>query len=669
LSRLGAVLAREWPLLLLISAGVYLHWALLTGPMPVNGDHQVHLFKGWLMADHMIPSGRLIGWSHMAYAGYPVSMYYPFVGYAYLALVRYLSFGLVSWETTYSVALFLVVMMKPAAVYVITRRAAGPMGSMLAGLISIADIGGWRQGGSVHTMLYGVWPFALAVVLSVIVIPLLDSTLARGAKGGGKVIALAILLALAVMCHPMAAFFFPAVVLPWLVASMLTRGRDRARILGRAAVAVALAIGLALFWLVPGLATGAEQTESYGAGWHSLGKLFTLHADNRLFDKFCRIAWVLSLLGFVLALISRRLYPTCLAVTTALLFLTTGAIASSFGHTLQPERMAAFIKMLMFALAGYAVHRVGSLTRWSFEAILRRMGRGSAPRAIAAVGIVLALGLAAAYVAYYWDSRLKTVVKQRKLTSFSWVQFREANEWIARQPSTQLDRVLYVPHITCSELNPRRRKCRHAYSCHYWDSGPVWSGKPRVRFGFEPTAVFDNLPLNNWWHKDWRLIKKMFRDRRSLRNLNVRWVVTADRWPTGRGVEIARPGVEIHVYRIDHGTDSPAKLSKRGHLQTLEFEDEHIEVYVADADPSSRILFPVAHHPWWKLTQNGEEAAISRHRVITDGRKILMAAPAVGGTTELRFVRPWYARISGLVSLFCWIGCLYWFVCRIRLRE
>ena len=136
---------KHWPAVTIVLFVCWLHYDLVLWAIPATGDHMIHLYKGWHMAEHMLPSGRLTGWSNMAFAGYPAGVYYPILGDLLIAATRYVTFGLLSWERTYALAFLFLLIAMPLSVYAVTRRATGQMGSLAAAVLSLGDVGGWPQ--------------------------------------------------------------------------------------------------------------------------------------------------------------------------------------------------------------------------------------------------------------------------------------------------------------------------------------------------------------------------------------------------------------------------------------------------------------------------------------------------------------------------------------------
>ena len=61
------------PLVLLLLLCL-LYSPLLKGLMPWQHDHTVHQFKAWVLAERLLPSGRIMGWTHQSGVGYPAEV-------------------------------------------------------------------------------------------------------------------------------------------------------------------------------------------------------------------------------------------------------------------------------------------------------------------------------------------------------------------------------------------------------------------------------------------------------------------------------------------------------------------------------------------------------------------------------------------------------------------
>lgn len=376
------LLKRHWPPLAIALFVLGLHSDMLFWAIPATGDHMIHLYKGWLMAEHMIPSGRLTGWSNMAFAGYPAGVYYPILGDVLVAGFRYLTLGLLTWERTYAIAFLFLLVAMPLVVYSITRKAAGQTGAFTAALLSLGDVGGWPQGGHFSTVLWAVWPFMLGLTLSLFAIPAFERALRGSFRTEPRnYLVFTILIALCVLAHPMSVFFLGLGATVFLICFAIARRKEipPIHVVTRAALCAAVALGMTMFWVLPWIATGSDWTHGwpsvgFGGLWLPLSDMLAELSTNELFKNFFVVAWALGLAGVVIGLVSRRLWPTYLAVLLIIAFVASGLCYelgdSLISRKVQIERMAAFMKMVWFALAGVAVDRLGLGLHWSLTRLL-----------------------------------------------------------------------------------------------------------------------------------------------------------------------------------------------------------------------------------------------------------------------------------------------------------
>ena len=190
---------------LVLVVGLALVWPLPRGVMPMSADHTVHLTRAWLYGQ-VLAAGELRGWSSMWFFGAPVGELYPPLGDLIVILLRLLSFGQASWATAYAWMVSLVFVLQgwalvhagvtlgraaapgrplpvaspdpahnagTAAAPMTTppapaRMIAGASVGALAGILALVDAGTYREGGWIYTVLYGVWPQALATSLAVL---------------------------------------------------------------------------------------------------------------------------------------------------------------------------------------------------------------------------------------------------------------------------------------------------------------------------------------------------------------------------------------------------------------------------------------------------------------------------------------------------------------------
>jgi hypothetical protein len=665
-------LASHWGITALVAFCVVQHWDLLTWAVPATGDHMIHMYKGWLMAEHLIPSGRVTGWSHTAFAGYPAALYYPALGDMLVAATRWVTFGLMSWERTYAVFFMFLLVAVAVCVYVVARKVAGQLGALVAAVLHLGDVGGWPQGGHVSTVHWAVWPFILGMILTMFSVVACEGAISRPIRERPlRFLGFVVLLAGALLGHPMG-YFYVGLSAPLVVLVIAVAGRSAQhplRVIGRAALAGAIALVLASFWVVPWLTTGGEWTlgwpaVGFGGAWFSLPKMVERLASNKLFDDFFWVTWVLGGLGLVPALLSRKRWPTYFAVLLIAAFVFTG-VAALFGEGLiarkaQIERMAAFLKLLWFVLAGYAVDRGVAALGWGWvkaslrwPALRERLGP-----TLARLKPLAALGLVAAIVVVGWSDNYRRTFKIGRLGGELWPDIVRADKWIAAQPHGPLDRVLYQPGKLCVKGNLVSEECNEVYHRHLFAASPIHTGLPKLKFGYEATAIFRNLPLAHRWPYDTELIQRLLTQPEAFETLHVRWLVSLVEWPKRPDLELERRFGDVWVYSVEAGKGPAVTIEGPGEVELLAFEDERVAVKVAGAGPGSTLHYPIAHFYPWRAYRDGRELELTRHGVLPGVRKILMSVEARDGVTELLYVRPPWERAANWASLVGWIACV-----------
>jgi hypothetical protein len=653
---------RIGPFVVLSAMTAYLYRNLLIDSIPATGDHLCHLFLGWLQAEELLPSFRITGFSHMAYAGFPAGMYYPVGGSLYLALVRYLSFGQISWETVYRIALFGVVLIGPISVYLIARRAASRTASLIGGVLAMGDLGGWRQGGSIFTIYWGVWPYMLSCSLTLIGLSLLEKPLTDRFSNTRRTSAAAVLLlAFSVLTHPIAAVFLLAAapLFAFLAVGYKRQIATPKAILFRAALVGCAAVGICLFWLVPQLATVNEITESFGDPWVSLKRLPIAFISNTLFAKFSVFAYGLGLVGIFFGFVSRKLWPVYFGLTILLTLVLSAALGEHFSQKVQFERLSAFVKGFFFAAAAVGVDSTGRLIKRITFRFVRTVTAERADQIANRVGPVLGGIALLVIIAGDWTGHFTQVGKFRPLKSDLWADIKNADHWLSTQKQLPFSRVLYQPGKVCDKDDAKSRECRRVYDNHVFAAGPVFSGLSKIKFGFEPTATYRYLPLINHWPRDIRLIQKFLTDKQALARLGITWVVSLSPFSKRDDlVQVKRFG-EVRIYKVKTDTWRPSALLGNPFLTVETFEDERVSVLVKKGAPNKTVVFPIAYHPYWQASINGTPLKIVRADIVQGVRKILIAVKTpTDGRIVLEFVRPPLVRAASVISLILFIGCL-----------
>jgi hypothetical protein len=541
----------------------------------------------------------------------------------------------------------------------------------------------WWQGGHVSTIVRGVWPFILGLALTVFAILALENVLGHPIRKAPRYfLACSALMAMAVLGHPMSIFFLALSAPVLMLVFALGDGRDigALSIVKRAAAAAAATFVLVLFWIVPSTLDSSQWTYSwpavgFGGHWMSFEEMFKKILQNELFDDFSLVAWILGAAGFFIGFFLRRPWAICLNLVFAICLLFVGA-SHAAGDTailrkVQIVRFAAFLKLIWFALAGLAVDWAGRKLNELFqERFAKKLNPKTSAIWLKALPPIAGLVCAATLVAVNWDDGYKKVARIGRLGGELWGNIVEAEKWLAEQPRGPLDRVLYQPGKLCVDEDTRAEpECELVYHQHIFASGPLRTHLPKVRFGYEPTAIFSNMPLSHMWPEDTDLISDFLTEPQTLVNLHIRWIVSIEPWPERDDIREVKRFGDVIIYSVTTFKTPPVRLDGPGELQILEFSDERISVSVEGAGPQSRILYPIAYYYPWHAYRNGKPIAIETHGVLRNMRKVLMDVRAGDGVTELRYERPLRERLSNWVSLSAWTAFLLVSIFLILLRQ
>jgi hypothetical protein len=208
---------------------------LFADTTPAGGDMGAHVWGPAFLRDHLLPSGRITGWTPDWYAGFPAYVFYMVVpSLAIVALDVVLPYGVAFKLVTVAGVLAL-----PVAAYALGRLARLPFPG--PGLLAVATVPFLFDrsfsifGGNIASTLAGEFAFSISLAVAVVFV----GVVLRGLDDGRHRALAAGLLGLCALCHLIPAIFA-------LVA---------------AAVAVALRPRLAsLRWIAPVLVVGGAVT-------------------------------------------------------------------------------------------------------------------------------------------------------------------------------------------------------------------------------------------------------------------------------------------------------------------------------------------------------------------------------------------------------------------------
>lgn len=627
--RLAASPVASWglPLAALAALTCLAYAPLLEGAMPWaegQSDHPTHLYQAWLLVDRMIPSGRLTGWSDLRWAGYPALELYPIGGSLWVALFRLLTFGAMSWEATYALAILGMLVLNVMAVYVTTRRFIGPFAAIVAALIVLFERGWPRQGGDHYAVDVGVWPITLGVAPSLLCIERLWTWVngRRGSRSGIALAGAAFFAAFALLCHP---FYLPvlALALPTLAAVAALSGARGSRAATGPVLVAGVGFGLVAFWYLP-MVAGSRLTEPGGAPFRSLGNLGEGLIMGSMLPSFWPVAAVLGLVGLLVAL-RRGRAPAMLASLALVLVLAASSTPlelsgrlADMTSSLQQERFFILVRVLTAILAAYAASVLASAARQGAPPARSPIERRA--RAALAVGLLAPLAWPCA------EGLLKHQVSPI-------VALEAGPDLSHRRDLLALCR--WMQGAALGESPPPRTAWHVGYGRHEHTSAPVFCGLAQVV----------DTPAETWATRPGGISE------REVRALGIRWVV-GDRPIEGRESYLApvRRFGGLHVYEVRDF--SYRRVTSLGSAAvTLErFEDELIRVRVRGARRGDRVAVHVSRHPNWQASYDGRPVPIGRGHLGLP-RAEFIHVRAEDGVLELRYVRGEPHRNGALLSL------------------
>ena len=671
--------------------GLALVWPLPRGVMPTSADHTVHLTRAWLYGQ-VLAAGELRGWSSTWFFGAPVGELYPPLGDLIVVLLRLLSFGQASWAAAYAWMVSLVFILQGWALVHAgvtigrARRSAagadpatqteaagdpatvpGAAASMiagasigaLAGILALVDAGTYREGGWIYTVLYGVWPQALATSLAVLCLSEAvrgrQATLSGGAglaRGQRHLLKAGLAGGLALLAHPMS---LPSLALAGALGLLLLprvdtpdqrdivpsaprwKRRLRAIASGVASsaadlvVVAGIALVIAAWWLLPMLAHRGWMA-SYGWLHAPLATMTEMAKSGRWTANMPSAVGYAAWLG--LALVALRgsalarllgawaLLQWLLASSDSFAQLRLDRLSEGFTHV-QYQRFLIAAKPGLFLLAAIGVvglaQIIGGLWRSRLRAHLRvptAMLLGGA-LALLIAGVVsgtraeiarFKVGEVPTERFFHLAAQLRPGAKDRsdgpspaelaaREVAYDELLAWLADRWRERQPGERY-----------------RIAFQAGRNAHWFMDSPLVTRTPTYKLGFTPG--------DNFVHKPEAGAEPL------LDRLGVRYMIRER--GRGRGREVASFG-PFTVYERDApspaGWADPvatlAHIEGPGQVELLSGDPDSgvLRLRVRGADRSqSRLVVHVGGYPRWELEQDGqllpwvETPAIARPR-------------------------------------------------------
>jgi hypothetical protein len=311
---------------------------------PSGGDMGAHVWGPDFLRHHLLPKGRITGWTPDWYAGFPAfTFYFPLPA----VLIALLSFVL-PYGIAFKLVTVLGILTLPVAAWAFGRLAGmrfpGPATLAIAMVPFLFDRSFTIYGGNIPSTLAGEFTFSISLSLALLFL----GVVARGLDTGRHRALAAVLLTATALCHLLPTIF--AIVGAGLLYLLKPGGKRLAYLAG------ILAAGglLAAFWSVPFF---FRLPYANNMGWEKI----TEYSKN-LFPHNLRWLLVLALGGAVVSVLNRRrtgLFVTGMTTLSGVLFVIAPQAR------LWNARVLPFWFLCLYLLGGVAISELGpALGRW-----------------------------------------------------------------------------------------------------------------------------------------------------------------------------------------------------------------------------------------------------------------------------------------------------------------
>ena len=318
---------------------------LITNTTPAGGDMGAHVWAPAYLRDHLLPHGRLTGWTPDWYDGFPAFVFYfPLPSLLIVALGTVLPYGV-----AFKLVTVLGVLTLPIAAWAFGRLAGmrfpTPACLAVATVPFLFDRTFTIYGGNIPSTLAGEFAFSISLSVGLVFLGLF----ANGLRTGKHRALTGALLAITALCHVVPTFFVLAGAGLLTVMSLTERPFTLARL--RFAVPVLVLGGLlAAFWVVPFLLRIPYTNDM---GWEKIVQYrHTLLPHN--------LRWLMLMGGFgaVASVLLRRRMG---------IFITLMAMLSAAAFVYAPQsrlwnaRLLPFWFLCLYLLAGVLVAELGTM--------------------------------------------------------------------------------------------------------------------------------------------------------------------------------------------------------------------------------------------------------------------------------------------------------------------
>jgi uncharacterized membrane protein len=183
---------------------------------PAGGDMGAHVWGPAYLRDHLLPSGRLVGWTSDWYAGFPAYQFYMVAPAVAIAALSYV----VPYGTAFKLVVVAGVLALPVTAWAFGRltRLPFPVSPLLAvaATMFLFDRSYSILGGNLASTFAGEFSFSIALSLAVLYL----GVLGRGLETGKHRAWAALLLALVALTHPIVLVLAVMGTVVWFLLSL-----------------------------------------------------------------------------------------------------------------------------------------------------------------------------------------------------------------------------------------------------------------------------------------------------------------------------------------------------------------------------------------------------------------------------------------------------------------
>lgn len=648
----------------------------------INADHPCRLFESWYVAEVLVPEyGKLMGWSPLLFAGFPVLKLGPsFFAIFTVVVAHYLTLRS-SIVSAYNLVVSAVYLLFPVSIYYLTWKlkldwhaAAATSAFACFSTSPFPNFIFFSPFNAVFVV--GVWPFTLGMTLAFMAtakfIDLLET------RSVWNLLIAGILACLVALTNILTAYMLGCLLTAHVVARLIQNWSFRGTIgllknLSLLGLVVTIAVGLAAFWVFPFLADRdywvllyADPPQPPARLWVTLypfvmgfAPLLSHMSGGWIFQYFYDYSfvtiWILGMMGFILTLRKYRSRVLMLVIGLVLgLLFARGTFSPPVTQCL---RLLDFVKVVWMFFAGFFVCEASKFFG-------SKLARSSAPRdidfgkvvAVSSAILISLLSLWLPYLHFTEDLGLVQTSDSNELMA----SVDGVYDWLSSNAVDGSSVFFEDTTFWDNLVDP----FNDLWFAHAFGAAPIFTGTPNYG-GF---YGFWYRPYNDAWDD---LILGLYdlspkEAHEKFVYYNVKYAVGFTR-PFRRILSNAAYFEEkaryppFRIYEVLHFTPSHAFLEGgNGEANVSDFSEMRVVVDVNGADQGARLVLRTSGFPNWKAYVNGEETPLSERWpnfvAVTlsegDSRVILQWEDTlVDSLTRNVSIASWIAAVAALVFL------------------